>query len=109
LGIRRAYDKAKGFRELVVLEYLIATSDIRVSNFSICDKNDILKIVFDDLFGDEIRRSASVANLTLDKGVESLPVKLKDVGVPLIKCVNFGSVKCEDFCDCVVIVGGVSD
>ena len=93
MGIGRADDKTDGFSEFMVLKYLVAASDVRVSNFSIGDKNDILEIFYDDLFGDEVRRSASVADLTLDKGVESLPVNLKDLSVPLIKCVNLASVK----------------
>lgn len=93
MGIGRADDKADGFSELVVLQYLVAASDTRVSYFSIGNKNDILEISHYDLFGDEIRRSASMAYLTHNKGVESLPVKLKDISVPLIKCVDLASVK----------------
>jgi hypothetical protein len=50
-----------------------------------------------------------MADLTLNKGVEGLPVKLKDISVPLIKCVNLASVKSEDLSDCVIIVDGATD
>lgn len=89
-------------------EYLITWLDIIITNLSISDEDNVLIVMLDDFLGNKGRGCSFMSNLFFNKFVKTFPVKLDDISVPFIECVDFIGIKFENLLDCIIVVSIVS-